>query len=154
MLIGQWVDKGSTISLRNEPLHRRSAASEEAATEEAKKQGGAGRGLGRWKKITIYVWVFASSVLPFQLSEHCVGVCMWTRAHPVPLLLSDKNLHLSGENASAKISIVFFFSFFFLGRKEPCFSWMTMHFGITLRDLKEVYEPKGLKNWLSSRRSK
>lgn len=36
MLIGQWVDKDSAISLRNEPLHRASAASEEAkATERA-----------------------------------------------------------------------------------------------------------------------
>lgn len=90
MLIGQWVDKDSTISLRNEPLHRGSAASEEQDGKRERE---------REREIMRHVWVFASSVLSFQSSERCVGVCVC-----VDILLLGK-LSPVGWNSIRKMSI-------------------------------------------------
>lgn len=127
MLIGQWVDKDSTISLRNEPLHRRPAASEEQDRKREKK-----------RDIMRHVWVFASSVLSFQSSERCVGVCVCghlvarqTFTYRVKQYLQNVNFfgHRGGrrEEKGSRVSA----------------GWHCI-FGITLRGLKEVYEPKGV----------
>lgn len=64
MLIGQWVDKDSTISLCNEPLHRRSTASENRERERSLRE------------ITRSARMFARSVLSFWLTERCAGSCI------------------------------------------------------------------------------
>lgn len=69
MLIGQWVDKDSTIRLNNEPQLWRSAACEERATVRRRSR----------REITQYVCVFVSFVFGcFRQVKGCVGVPVWT----------------------------------------------------------------------------
>lgn len=82
MLIGQGVNKDSSISLRNEPLHRWSAASEEEEAEWEVAQ----------RETALNVPVLWSSVVSFQLTKYCVDVCMWMQMHLALSLLSDYRL--------------------------------------------------------------
>ena len=96
MLIRQWVDKDSAISLRNEPLRRVSAASEEEkATEWAV--------LLRWIAENLSLFVLLS-----QLTKHDLGVHMWTCTRHVLLVVLwtltcqvDLHLQISSVNRSA-----------------------------------------------------
>lgn len=122
MLIGQWVDKDSTISLCNEPLHRRSTASEEREREVTQR----------------------NYEICLDVCELCVVVSAdWTLCRHLYVDVNTPccsgNLHLSVESVSTKCCN--------LQLKSVCLlvGWHCI-FDITLRSLKEVDEPKGLRS--------
>lgn len=122
MLIGQWVDKDSTISLCNEPLHRRSTASEEREREVTQR----------------------NYEICLDVCELCVVVSAdWTLCRHLYVDVNTPccsgNLHLSVESVSAKCCN--------LQLKSVCLlvGWHCIC-DITLRSLKEVDEPKGLRS--------
>lgn len=117
MLIGQWVDKDSTISLCNEPLHRRSTASEEGEREVTQRN------------YEICLDVCELCVVVSADWTLSIGICAWTHT-----TCCSRNVHLLVEPVSAKVCFCFCL-FFNEKKKKMCFSWMTLHFG---------HYPKGL----------
>lgn len=122
MLIGQWVDKDSTISLGNEPPLRRSTVSQDRES-----------GRGQWEILWDVLGRFARSVLLPRSTEHRLGIWMWTYTH---ILLFCKHSPVSGVGSCKMSWFSLFFLFFFKKEyiKSSCLSvWWNCTFDITPR---------------------